>query len=78
MTTAVIDFNLRRAPMNNVKVRQALFHAIDRQRIVQDVYQGLAETAKNAIPTQFIRPTANNALFAFNNGGAGCSKMGSK
>lgn len=51
--TAVVDFNLRRSPMNNVKVRQALFHAIDRQRIVQDVYQGLAETAKNAIPTQF-------------------------
>lgn len=51
--TSVIDFNLRRAPMNNVKVRQALFLAIDRQRIVQDVYQGLAETAKNAIPTQF-------------------------
>lgn len=51
--TSVIDFNLRRAPMNNVKVRQALFQAIDRQRIVQDVYQGLAETAKNAIPTQF-------------------------
>ncbi|SFJ73658.1 peptide/nickel transport system substrate-binding protein [Bosea sp. OK403] len=51
--TAVIDFNLRRAPMNNVKVRQALFHAIDRQRIVRDVYQGLAETAKSAIPTQF-------------------------
>ncbi|GAU85538.1 ABC transporter substrate-binding protein [Bosea sp. BIWAKO-01] len=51
--TAVIDFNLRRSPMNNVKVRQALFHAIDRERIVRDVYQGLAETAKNAIPTQF-------------------------
>jgi peptide/nickel transport system substrate-binding protein len=51
--TSVIDFNLRRGPMNNVKVRQALFQAIDRQRIVKDVYQGLAETAKNAIPTQF-------------------------
>ena len=42
--------------MKDVKVRQALFHAIDRQRIVQDVYQGLAETAKNAIPTQFKQP----------------------
>lgn len=51
--TAVVDFNLRRAPISDIKVRQALFHAIDRQRIVKDVYQGLAETAKNAIPTQF-------------------------
>lgn len=67
--TAVIDFNLRRAPMNNVKVRQALFHAIDRQRIVQDVYQGLAETAKNAIPTQFKQlhdPSVNyDAMYAY-------------
>jgi len=67
--TAVIDFNLRRAPMNNVKVRQALFHAIDRQRIVQDVYQGLAETAKNAIPTQFKQlhdPSVNyDTMYAY-------------
>ena len=51
--TAVIDLNLRREPFNNVAVRQALFHAIDRERIVQDVYQGFAAPAKSAIPTQF-------------------------
>jgi len=51
--TAVVDFNLTRKPMSELKVRQALFQAIDRKRIVQDVYQGLADTAKNAIPTQF-------------------------
>ncbi|MEO3999402.1 ABC transporter substrate-binding protein [Mesorhizobium sp. CAU 1732] len=51
--TAVIDFNLTREPLKNVQVRQALFHAIDRQRIAQDVYQGLAATVKNAIPVQF-------------------------
>jgi peptide/nickel transport system substrate-binding protein len=50
---AVVDFNMRKAPFNNLKVRQALFHAIDRQRVVADVYQGLAETAKNAVPNQF-------------------------
>lgn len=52
--TSVVDFNLRRPVLANVKVRQALFHAIDRQRIAQDVYQGMADTAKNAIPTQFV------------------------
>ena len=51
--TAVVDFNLTREPLKNIKVREALFRAIDRQRIVQDVYQGLASPAKNAIPTQF-------------------------
>ena len=51
--TAVVDLNLTREPLNNVKVRQALFHAIDRDRIAQDVYQGLASPARNAIPSQF-------------------------
>ncbi|MGJ7505909.1 ABC transporter substrate-binding protein [Variovorax sp. GT1P44] len=50
---AVVDFNMRRAPLDNVKVRQALFQAIDRERVVADAYQGLAFTAKNAIPVQF-------------------------
>ena len=51
--TAVVDLNCTRGPLKDIKVRQALFHAIDRERIVQDVYQGLAATAKNAVPTQF-------------------------
>jgi peptide/nickel transport system substrate-binding protein len=51
--TAVVDLNLTREPLKDIKVRQALFHAIDRERIAQDVYQGLAASAKNAIPTQF-------------------------
>ena len=50
---AVVDFNMRRNPMKNLKVRQALFEAIDRARIVQDVYQGMANKAVNAIPNQF-------------------------
>jgi peptide/nickel transport system substrate-binding protein len=50
---AVVDFNIRRDPMKNLKVRQALFEAIDRARVVQDVFQGMANKAENAIPTQF-------------------------
>ena len=50
---AVVDFNMRREPMKNLKVRQALFEAIDRARVVQDVYQGMARQAVNAIPAQF-------------------------
>ena len=50
---AVVDFNLRREPMKNLQVRQALFEAIDRDRVVQDVYQGMANKAVNAIPDQF-------------------------
>lgn len=50
---ATLDFNMRVTPTDDVKVRQAIFQAIDRKRIVKDVYRGFADTAKNAIPTQF-------------------------
>ena len=50
---AVVDFNMQRDPMKKLKVRQALFQAIDRARIVQDVYQGMANKSVNAIPAQF-------------------------
>jgi peptide/nickel transport system substrate-binding protein len=39
--------------MNKLEVRQALFEAIDRGRIVRDVYQGMANKSVNAIPAQF-------------------------
>jgi peptide/nickel transport system substrate-binding protein len=48
-----LDFNMRRAPMSDVKVRQALFQATDRNRISADAYRGLAFPATNAIPEQF-------------------------
>jgi peptide/nickel transport system substrate-binding protein len=41
-----LDFNLRRSPMNNLKVRQALFQATD-------AYRGSAFRSTNAIPEQF-------------------------
>ena len=48
-----LDLNLRRAPMNDVRVRQALFFATDRNRINADAYRGLAYPATSAIPEQF-------------------------
>lgn len=48
-----LDFNMRRAPLGDVRVRQALFRATDRKRISEDAYRGLAFPATSAIPTQF-------------------------
>lgn len=42
MTTQYYEFNLSRAPFNNVKVRQAFCYAIDRNRIVDEILKGEA------------------------------------
>ncbi len=39
-----LGFNLKRAPFNNIRVRQAIAYAIDRQEILDGVQLGLGET----------------------------------
>lgn len=72
---STIDFNMRIAPTDNLLVRRAIFQAIDRERIVRDVYRGFASTAKNAIPVQFKRlhdPSIDyDALFPYDPEAAG-------
>lgn len=43
-------FNTQIAPLNNVKVRQAIAYAIDRERIVSDLLSNQAKTAENVLP----------------------------
>lgn len=42
MATQYYEFNLTKAPFDNVKVRQAFSYAIDRNKIVEDVLKGEA------------------------------------
>jgi peptide/nickel transport system substrate-binding protein len=50
---STIDFNTTRGPLRDVRVRQALLMAMDRNRIVATTYHGYAIPAGNAIPEQF-------------------------
>lgn len=45
-----LGFNVERPPLNNVKVRQAIAYAIDRESIVRDLMLGQARVANSILP----------------------------
>ncbi|MBD0413302.1 ABC transporter substrate-binding protein [Oryzicola mucosus] len=50
LNVAYLAYNTTQAPFDNVKVRKALNHAINKEAIVDAVFQGAATPAKNPIP----------------------------
>lgn len=51
MNINYVGFNCERAPFNNPKLREALSHAINRDELVQYLYQGYADPAKTQLPS---------------------------
>lgn len=45
------DFNMRRAPFQDIRVRRAFAHAIDRQALAKVVWHGLATPATSPVPS---------------------------
>ncbi|XTZ40371.1 ABC transporter substrate-binding protein [Salmonella enterica] len=50
LNTGFLAFNTQKAPLDNVKVRQALAMAINKPAIIQAVFQGTGTSAKNLLP----------------------------
>jgi len=50
-----IEFNLRRAELANLKVRQAIAHAIDRQGLIDTVWYGFGKPADSPIVSAVTR-----------------------
>jgi len=50
MNVGYLAFNTQKEPFDNVKVRQALNMAVDKQGLIDAFYNGLAEPAKNPLP----------------------------
>lgn len=50
MNVGYLALNEKIKPLDNQKVRQALNHAVNKQAIVDAVYQGAGQVAKNPIP----------------------------
>ncbi|MDH2925130.1 dipeptide transport system substrate-binding protein [Nicoletella semolina] len=50
LNIAYIAFNTEKAPFDNIKVRQALNYAVDKNTIIDAVYRGAGVVAKNPLP----------------------------
>jgi len=50
LNVAYLAYNTTQPPFDKVEVRKALNMAVDKKAVVQAVFQGLAEVAKNPIP----------------------------
>ncbi len=50
MNVGYLAMNMEHPPFDDVRVRLAMNHAINKQRIIDDVYKGTGTVAKNPIP----------------------------
>ncbi|MEL0635473.1 MULTISPECIES: ABC transporter substrate-binding protein [Marinomonas] len=50
LNVGYLAFNVKKKPFGDVKVRQALSYATDKQAIIDSVFQGAGKVAKNPIP----------------------------
>ncbi len=50
LNVGYLAMNTEKEPFNNVKVRQAIHHALNRESYIEAIYLGNADVAKNPIP----------------------------
>lgn len=58
-----LELNAKIPPFDNVKVRQAMNHAIPRDEIIRTIYYGLAD--KLTAPMPYIYPMADSSFFTY-------------
>lgn len=56
-----LSFNLRKAPFNNTKVRQAFAYSVDREDILKTAYQNVGKVSEYTIPSIFSAYISNDA-----------------
>ncbi len=61
-----LDFRKDKAPFNNVKVRQAVNLAVDREAIVKSIFFGHAKAAYGLVPAELTSFLENKTAHAFN------------
>ena len=63
--TSYIGFNAQRAPFDDVRVRQAINHAVDIEAIVDEVYQGFGARATSPISPQVFAANPDLEPYAY-------------
>ena len=67
MNIGYLSFNHKKEPWkSNKKLRKAIAHAINRQAIVDNIYQGMGQVAKNPIPPTMWGYNQNVPGFEYN------------
>lgn len=66
MNVAYWAFNTRKKPLDNIKVRQALAYAIDKQNLLRAVYQDTAIEASGILPPSSWAYTGTSAEYHYN------------
>jgi nickel ABC transporter nickel/metallophore binding protein len=66
-TSYMLQLNSTKPPFDNVNVRRALNHAIDRTAISESVFYGLAQPSTSIFPSNipYVKPT-NSDLYSYN------------
>ncbi|WP_026690807.1 ABC transporter substrate-binding protein [Alteribacter aurantiacus] len=60
-----LGFNMDKEPFDDVLVRQAFNHAVDKETLISVLYAGLAEPAKNIIPPGYLGYNDNIEEYAY-------------
>lgn len=66
MNVGYLAMNTEKPPFNDVRVRRAIAHALNKQRYIDAVYQGTAEVAINPYPASLWSYTSNVSTYDYN------------
>lgn len=54
LNVGYLSFNVEKKPLDNVKVRQALTMAVNKEAIIEAVYQGAGQSSQKPDPTDYV------------------------